>query len=133
MKEMQDSTGLSATAIKKILKANGKTSFNAKQKTELRAIVLAHIALQQSIGEKLSVTLPVPEETQCPLPTCEGTKQPVRSHGLGVGKWRCSIGGPRHWIVWRTAMSMSLQFEKPIEHYMTYLLEVENDPSREKS
>ncbi len=124
MAEMKKATGYTPKQVQAILKREGIESFKAKPRTELRAIVLADYSLSQSIGEQLSTSLPVMEEVQCPLPDCEGLKQPVRRHGTGVGKWRCSVGGARHWIVWRTAVSMNLQFpDKTVGEHMTYLLE----------
>lgn len=133
MKEMQDKTGYSATKIKEILKDNKCKSFKSKPVTELRAIILGHHALATNIGDQMeayNAKLPVPEELVCPVPDCEGVKTSVQRRGVGVGKWRCSVGGAIHWIIWRTAEVMTNQFDngKTIEEHMTFLLEAQDAP-----
>jgi hypothetical protein len=126
MKEMQDKTGYSATEIKKILKQNGCENFKTKPVTDMRAIILGHYSLATSIGDQMkayNAKLPVPEELACPVPSCEGVKTSVQRLGIGVGKWRCSVGGAKHWIIWRSAVSMSLQYPvRTAEEWMSFLL-----------
>lgn len=129
IKELREATGYSANEIRDILKENGFESFKSAPQTELRATVLAKHALATSIGDQMKeyeAKFPrTPEALECPVPSCDGVKTAVRRHGIGVGKWRCSVGGAIHWIAWRTAEIMVLQFDngKTIEDYMTYLLE----------
>lgn len=130
--ELRDATGYTTKQIQRVLKQNGFESFKSAPKTELRATVLAHHALAENIGDQMKTyeaKFPnTPEDLVCPVPGCDGVKTPVRRRGIGVGKWRCSIGGSHHWVIWRTASSMSLQFDKSIDHYMKYLLETKDAP-----
>ncbi len=130
--ELREATGYSPKEITAILKKNGFESFKSAPQTELRATVLGHHALATSIGDQMKeyeAKFPqTPEALECPVPSCDGVKTSVRRRGVGVGKWRCSVGGPVHWIVWRTAVSMSLQFpDRTVEEWMTYLLEARRE------